>query len=87
MAVARLDGRGDRGGVNTPRAPISMSCTPAFAAEPPASCQTGVASRLTITSSPGRVRTRSATWLAIVPDGSQSAAPCRAAPRRAPAGR
>jgi hypothetical protein len=51
-----------------------VSCTPAFAAEPPVSCQTAWLSRLTITSSPGRVRTRSATWLAIVPLGSQSAA-------------
>ena len=67
--------------LKTPRAPISVSCTPAFAAEPPVSCQTAWLSRLTMTSSPGRVRTRSATWLAIVPLGSQSAAslPSRAA--------
>ena len=60
--------------LKTPRAPISVSCTPAFAAEPPVSCQTAWLSRLTMTSSPGRVSTRSATWLAIVPLGSQSAA-------------
>ena len=60
--------------LKTPRAPISVSCTPALAAEPPVSCQTAWLSRLTMTSSPGRVSTRSATWLAIVPLGSQSAA-------------
>ncbi len=60
--------------VNTPRAPISVNWTPALAAPAPVSCQTAWLSRLTMTSSPGRVSTRSATWLAIVPDGSQSAA-------------
>jgi len=60
--------------LNTPRLPISTSCTPAFAAEPPVSCQPAWHSRLTIASSPGRVRTRNATWLAIVPEGSQRAA-------------
>ena len=60
--------------VNTPPAPISVSCTPELAAEAPASCQTVWLSRLTITSSPGRVKTRNATWFAIVPLGSQSAA-------------
>ena len=60
--------------MKTPPAPISVSCTPELAAEPPVSCQTAWLSRLTITSSPGRVRTRSATWFAIVPLGSQSAA-------------
>src|SRR5689334_15568400 len=69
--------------LNTPRAPISLNCTPALAAEAPVSCQTAWLSRLTITSSPGRVRTRSATWFAIVPLGSQSAAslPSRRATR------
>ena len=60
--------------VKTPPLPISVNWTPAFAAEPPVSCQTAWLSRLTMTSSPGRVSTRSATWFAIVPLGSQSAA-------------
>ena len=65
---------GTRPTVKTPRAPISVNWTPEFAAEPPVSCQTAWLSRLTMTSSPGRVRTRRATWFAIVPLGSQSAA-------------
>src|SRR5678815_1335316 len=60
--------------VNTPRRPTTVNCTPAFAADPPVSCHTAWLSGLTITSSPGRVSTRSATWLAIVPLGIQSAA-------------
>jgi hypothetical protein len=60
--------------VNTPRAPISVNWTPALAAEPPISCQTAWLSRLTSTSSPGRVSVRSATWFAIVPDGRKIAA-------------
>ena len=59
--------------VKTPAAPISVSCTLALAAEPPVSCQPAWLSRLTMTSSPGRVSTRSATWFAIVPLGSQRA--------------
>jgi hypothetical protein len=60
--------------LKVPPLPISVSWTPAFAAEPPVSCQTAWLSRLTMTSSPGRVSTRSATWFAIVPLGSQSEA-------------
>ena len=60
--------------VKTPPCPISWICTPALAAAPPASCQAACDSRLATTSSPGRVSVRSATWLAIVPVGSHSAA-------------
>jgi hypothetical protein len=59
--VARLDCRGEGSALKMPPLPISVSWTPAFAAEPPVSCQTAWLSRLTMTSSPGRVRTRSAT--------------------------
>ena len=47
--------------VNMPHAPISVNWTPALAAPAPVSCQTAWLSRLTITSSPGRVSTRNAT--------------------------
>ena len=60
--------------VNTPPAPSSVNCTPALAPPPPVSDQTAWLSRLTSTVSPGRVSTRSATWLAIVPDGTHRAA-------------
>lgn len=60
--------------VNSPPQPTSTSCTPALAAAPPVSCQPACASRLVTTSSPGRASTRSATWLAMVPEGSHSAA-------------
>ncbi len=60
-------------GVKIPLAPISVNCTPEFAAEAPVSCQTAWLSLLTITSSPGRVHTLNATWLAIVPVGSHRA--------------
>ncbi len=60
--------------LNVPRAPVSVNCTPALAAEPPVSCHTAWLSRVTTTSSPGRVSVRSATWLAMVPLGSHSAA-------------
>ncbi len=60
-------------GVNTPPRPISTICTPALAAAPPTSCQPTCDWWLATTSSPGRVSVRNATWLAIVPVGSQSA--------------
>jgi hypothetical protein len=60
--------------VKTPRPPISVNCTPALAPPPPISDHTAWLSRLTSTVSPGRVSTRSATWLAMVPDGIHSAA-------------
>ena len=72
--AARLDAATNSSAVNSPPVPISVHCTPASAAAPPASCQTAWLSRLTMTSSPGRVRARSAAWFAIVPVGSQSAA-------------
>ncbi len=60
--------------VNRPSVPTSTICTPALAAAPPASCQAAWHSRLATTSSPGRVSTRRATWLLIVPLGIHSAA-------------
>ena len=64
-------------GVNRPPpGPISVSWTPLDAAAPPVSCQSMWASRGTRTSSPGRVRVRIATWLAIVPVGNQRPASC-----------
>ena len=60
--------------VNTPRCPISWICTPALAAAPPASCQAACDSTEVTTSSPGRVKVRKATWLAMVPLGNHSAA-------------
>ena len=60
--------------LNTPPRPISVICTPALAAAPPTSCQAACDSRDAITSSPGRVKVRKATWLAIVPVGNHNAA-------------
>ena len=60
--------------VKTPRDPTSVNCTPALAAAPPVSYHTTWLSRLTMTSSPGRVSRRRAIWLAIVPLGTHSAA-------------
>ena len=58
----------------------SVNCTPAFAAPAPASCQTAWLSRLTITSSPGRVNSFSASWFAMCPDGTKSAASLPSSP-------
>jgi hypothetical protein len=47
--------------VNKPPLPTGVNCTPALAPLAPASCQTAWLSWLTITSSPGRVNSLSAT--------------------------
>ena len=60
--------------VNSPSVPISANCTPALAAPAPVSCQTACVSRPTITSSPGCVSSFSASWLAMCPVGTHSAA-------------
>jgi hypothetical protein len=59
--IARLHGGDELCGSEAPRLPISVNCTPAFAPPPPVSCHTAWLSRLTMTSSPGRVTARKTT--------------------------
>jgi hypothetical protein len=63
--------------VKIPPSPsIGCTITPACAAGPPDSAMIGCEKRSTIISSPGRVCSRIAIWLHIVPVGRKSAASC-----------
>ena len=66
--------------VNSPPLPIAVNCTPELAAPAPASCHIMCASWPTSTSSPGRVKSFSAIWFAIVPLGTNSAASLPSSP-------
>ena len=57
-----------------PTPSIGCIITPECAAGPPDSAMIGWEKRSRITSSPGRVSSRTAIWLHIVPDGRNSAA-------------